>query len=84
MDCSLPGSSVHGISQVRVLEWVAISFSKNVVYVLTLEFVNVTLFGKRVFEDIIKTLEWDNPQFRVGPKSNGRCPYKRQGEGDLR
>ena len=57
MDCSLPGSSVHGISQVRVLEWVAISFSKNVVYVLTLEFVNVTLFGKRVFEDIIKTLE---------------------------
>ena len=27
MDCSLPGSSVHGIFQVRVLEWVAISFS---------------------------------------------------------
>ena len=24
MDCSLPGSSVHGISQARVLEWVAI------------------------------------------------------------
>ena len=27
MDWSLPGSSVHGISQARVLEWVAISFS---------------------------------------------------------
>ena len=27
MDCSLPGSSVHGIFQVRVLEWVAIAFS---------------------------------------------------------
>ena len=26
-DCSLPGSSVHGIFQARVLEWVAISFS---------------------------------------------------------
>ena len=25
MDCSLPGSSVHGIFQVRILEWVAIS-----------------------------------------------------------
>ena len=25
MDCSLPGSSVHGVSQARVLEWVAIS-----------------------------------------------------------
>jgi len=28
MDCSLPGSSVHGISQARVLEWVAIAFSR--------------------------------------------------------
>ena len=28
MDCSLPGSSVHGIFQTRILEWVAISFSK--------------------------------------------------------
>ena len=27
MDCSLSGSSVHGISQARVQEWVAISFS---------------------------------------------------------
>ena len=26
MDCSLPGSSVHGIFQARVLEWDAISF----------------------------------------------------------
>ena len=29
MDCSLPGSSVHGISQARVLEWVAIVFSRS-------------------------------------------------------
>ena len=27
MDCSLPGSSVRVVSQARVLEWVAISFS---------------------------------------------------------
>ena len=27
MNCSLPGSSVHGIFQARVLEWVAIAFS---------------------------------------------------------
>ena len=27
MDCSLPGSSVHGIFHARILEWVAISFS---------------------------------------------------------
>ena len=29
MDCSLPGSSIHGILQARVLEWVAISFSRG-------------------------------------------------------
>ena len=29
MDCSLPGSSAHGISQARILEWVAISFSRG-------------------------------------------------------
>ena len=29
MDCSLPGSSVHGILQVRILEWVAIFFSRG-------------------------------------------------------
>ena len=27
MDCSPPGSSVHGVSQARILEWVTISFS---------------------------------------------------------
>ena len=29
MDCSLPGSSIHGIFQARVLEWGAIAFSKR-------------------------------------------------------
>ena len=29
MDCSLPGSSVHGIFQTKVLEWVTISFSRD-------------------------------------------------------
>ena len=30
MDCSPPGSSVHEILQARILEWVAISFSKGI------------------------------------------------------
>ena len=29
MDCSPPGSSVHGILQVQILEWVAIPFSRG-------------------------------------------------------
>ena len=29
MDCSLPGSPIHGTFQARVLEWIAISFSRG-------------------------------------------------------
>ena len=29
MDCSLPGSSIHGIFQARALEWGAIAFSRG-------------------------------------------------------
>ena len=29
LDCSLPDSSVHGISQARILEWVPIPFSRG-------------------------------------------------------
>ena len=34
MDYSLPGSSVHGIFQARVLEWGAIAFSKSLIRML--------------------------------------------------
>ena len=30
MDCSLPGSPVHGSLQARILEWIAISFSRGI------------------------------------------------------
>jgi len=36
MDCSLSGSSVHEIFQARILEWVAIAFSKEKVTNITL------------------------------------------------
>ena len=36
MDCSLPGSSVHGILQAKVLEWGAIAFSVSVYLLLLL------------------------------------------------
>ena len=41
MDCSLPGSSVHGIFQARVLEWVAIAFSNIVTSSLLMKERNV-------------------------------------------
>ena len=45
MNRSLPGSSVHGIFQTRVLEWVAISFSKEcwgITVILVVNFPEVT------------------------------------------
>ena len=39
MDCSVPGSSVHGIFQARVLEWGAIAFSKILTTVLEMTLV---------------------------------------------
>ena len=36
MDCTLPGSSIHGIFQTRVLEWVAIAFSIQLIVVIFL------------------------------------------------
>jgi len=41
MDCSLPGSSVHGIFQARVLEWSAIAFS---VHIFIRLFASLTLY----------------------------------------
>ena len=34
MDCSPPGSSIHGIPQARLLEWGAIAFSDNTYYLI--------------------------------------------------
>jgi len=34
MDCSLPGSSIHGIFQARILEWGAIAFSVYAEYIM--------------------------------------------------
>ena len=40
MDCSLPGSAIHGIFQTRVVEWVAISFSRKM-YIMGVGLVKV-------------------------------------------
>ena len=41
MDCSLPGSSIHGIFQARVLEWGAIAFSVRYYGIPLLAFLNI-------------------------------------------
>ena len=42
MDCSLPGSSVHGIFQARVQEWAAIAFSKLLLLMANIECLGFT------------------------------------------
>ena len=37
VDCSLPSSSVHGIFQARILEWVAIFFSRSLLKLMSIE-----------------------------------------------
>ena len=44
MDCSLPGSSVHGVFQARVLEWVTIAFS--ILYSLLLLLLLLSRFSR--------------------------------------
>ena len=46
MDCSPPGSSVHGILQARILEWVALFFSR--VSSLPGDGTHVSCFGRQI------------------------------------
>ena len=50
MDCSLPGSSTHGIFQARVLEWVAIAFSEH-------EIKRWLLLGRKVMTNLDSILK---------------------------
>jgi len=45
MDCSLPGSSVHGIFQARILEWVAISFCRGTSHLSDQTWISCTASG---------------------------------------
>ena len=50
MDCSLPGSSVHGIFQARVLGWVAIAFSYSSIITLNVNGLNGPTKRQRLAE----------------------------------
>ena len=53
MDCNLPGSSVHGIFQARVLEWGAIAFSDGLEWVnlIQMTFLSTTV-GRNPLEEM--------------------------------
>jgi len=51
----MPGSSVHGILQARILEWVAISFS-NLIYTMIKNFGNIENGSVLFFKNLIMML----------------------------
>ena len=57
MDCSPPSSSVHGISQARILEWVAISFSGGSSW--PRDQIHVSCIGRQVLYPWITREAWN-------------------------
>ena len=70
MNCSLPGSSVHGIFQARVLEWVAISFSRGSSRPRDWTLVSRTVGGPFIIWATRKTLFFE-PLFSGGGEYTG-------------
>ena len=64
MDCSLPGSSIHGIFQARVLEWGAIAFSERVLIKLCFVFVRGCSVTKS-YPTLCNAMGWSVPGFPV-------------------
>ena len=60
MDCSPPGSSVHGIFQGRVLEWVSIGFSPKTIYLGIKVSKEVRDLYTKIFTTLIKETEDTN------------------------
>ena len=78
MDCSLPGSSVHGILQIRTLEWVAIPFSRwsswprNWSQVSCIAGTFITVWATREAQKLmIWEMKWVKWEGRVGDKQMG-------------
>ena len=81
MDCSPPGSSVHGLFQARILEWVAISFSlENTFNLDSLKLISDSsesqyFKGSLVEEVIMEKKEKQNPRCLAGSKQILGLPW---------
>ena len=61
MDCSLPGSSVHGIFQARVLEWIAIAF----LLLIKLQMLSRYLFLEIALHSKQDVYIWESPSWQA-------------------
>ena len=62
MDCSPPGSSIHGIFQARILEWGAIAFSYSPTNLITTLIVRLYLF---IGNYLLLFLEWEGKRGNI-------------------
>ena len=69
MDCSLPGSSIHGIFQARVLEWDAIAFSANNTLLISKFYIELIYFLLGMF---YWSRQWQPTPVLLPGKSHGR------------
>ena len=71
MDCSPPGSSVHGIFQARILEWVAISFSRG--FSQPRDWTRISWVGRWI---LYHWATWEKPliHYSVGQIGNQKTP----------
>ena len=70
MDCSLPGSSIHGIFQARVLEWGAIAFSVWCIYIMEY----YSAIKRNTFESVL--MRWMNPEPITQSEVSQKKKYK--------
>ena len=69
MDCSLPGSSIHGILQARVLERVAISFSRHLmgmcIFVRERLIIFIVIIKRVYLPKLLKIIHLDAERFKL-------------------
>ena len=82
MDCNLPGPSVHGISQARILEWAAISFSRGSSWPRA--WTHISFIGRRILYNWVtrgaKTNMCDYLRPHVLQPSRLLCPWNSSGK----
>ena len=71
MNCSLPGSSVHGIFQVRILEWGAISSSRRSSW--SRDWTHVSCFGRQILYHWATWEAWNKADVVLNQGSDIYC-----------
>ena len=83
MDCSLPGSSVHGICLARVLEWGAIAFSKRLWQTSLIVYLMYSLLSTLIYRIPLSPRTMTRPAINhiPSPLSGLKCPCGNSIEG---